>query len=64
VDYVIAFDEDTGVSSELITASADLIQGAQILFDGELVNATSGKLSKTFYQTNNENKNKLQLQSL
>ncbi|XP_060576563.1 fibrillin-1-like isoform X2 [Ruditapes philippinarum] len=43
VDYVIAFDEETGVSSELITASAELIQGAQIMFDGELVNATSDR---------------------
>jgi hypothetical protein len=57
VDYVIAYDDETGVSSELITASSDLIQGTQIMFDGELVNATSGKLSKIFCQNIEENKN-------
>ncbi|XP_060570647.1 fibrillin-2-like isoform X2 [Ruditapes philippinarum] len=41
VDYVVAFDENYSVSSELIRATAGLIQGTQIMFDGEMTNATS-----------------------
>ena len=43
MDYVVAVDDDIKVSSELVKASADLNQGTQIVFDGELVNATSSK---------------------